>query len=304
MRWSAAVLTATVVAAALWMSLGGPNAEQIFAQAIDRVAKAKTLSAVETASYTVEGRRESFEQRIMFKQPYLERRENVKNGQVEEVSITDYGRRRRLMLQPGNKEARYSDWTNVFEVDPKTGNAKPEKLNMSFRDELLSLQSRAVEDLGEVDLSRQKVRLTQSSNGKLVVKAWTDPHTGRPVQVLIARPNEEDIVSSIKIDEPLADDLFNLEPPPGYKVVSNAMPNARVGQALCEGEVLDSPMLAIRVKASQDLSGKTLRSRPEAGSSSEPAENFRRRPVRLCPTRVQWRHFQKSGAVRTLQGLA
>jgi hypothetical protein len=109
---------------------------------------------------------------------------------------------------------------------------------MSFRDELLSLQAKAVEDLGEVELSGRKARLTQSSHGERVVKVWTDAHSGRPVQVSITRPNQEDIVSSIKIDEPLSDDLFSLESQPGYKVVSNSMPTERVGQLFAKVKFL------------------------------------------------------------------
>ncbi len=230
MRLSAAMITGAVVAGAIWTSFEGPSAERVFAQAIDHAAKAKTLSADETIAYTSNGHEERIQHRFMFKQPNLERRESLEDGQVRQINITDYGRRRQLIVKPIEKEAWRSDWSNVFAIDPKTGNALPEKLDMSFRDELLSLQAKAVEDLGIVDLAGQKVRLTQSSNAKRVVKVWTDPHTGRPVQVSIAFAKQESTISSIKIDEALSDKLFDLEPEQGYKVLSNKMPTERVGR--------------------------------------------------------------------------
>jgi outer membrane lipoprotein-sorting protein len=237
MKWSVAALTVFVIAG-VWMFLRGGSADEVFAQALAQATKANTFSADETMTYTQDGKQERVQQRIMFKQPHLERQEILKDGQITEITITDYGKRRRLSLQPAEKEAWSSDWNNVYEIDPETGNVRLEKLNTSFREELLSLQARAVQDLGEVELSGRKVRLTQSSNEKRVVKVWTDPQTRRPIQVSISRPNQETIISSIKIDEELPDDLFHLDPPQDYKISSDGMRTPRIGQLFAKMKYL------------------------------------------------------------------
>ncbi len=230
MKWSLAALMGLVVVSGIWMFQRGGNADRVFAQALEQAAKANTLSAEESGSYTVNGTREGFHQRTIFKQPNLARREIIQDGQATEITITDYAKRRQLSLKPASKEAWISDWTNVFEIDPATGKFRPEKLHTSLREDLLSLQARAVKDLGEVELSGRKVRLLQSANDSRVVKVWTDPDTRRPLQVTVTRPNSELVYSSIKIDEELPDDLFSLEPPEDYKVSISAMGPERVGQ--------------------------------------------------------------------------
>jgi hypothetical protein len=166
----------------------------------------------------------------MLKQPHFERRETIEDGIVVQVTITDYGSRRRLSLDLTNKVARPADLNNSFEVEPETGQVSLTKLDMSVRDRLLSLQSSAVEDLGEVEMAGRKVQLMQSSEDGRVVKVWVDPQARQPIQISISHSGQDLVYSSIKIDEPLPDDLFRLEPPDEYQAIPPSVTTKRVGQ--------------------------------------------------------------------------
>jgi outer membrane lipoprotein-sorting protein len=239
MKWSAAILTTAAVTAVVWISSQGMSAEQAFAQAIDHAAKAKTFSADEVMTYTTkDGQQRRVEQRIMFKQPHLERQDDMKDGRAWNADITDYGNRRHLHLNFEEKAAWPRDLSNSFEVDPESGNVRLTKLNTSARDHLLSLQSRAVDDLGQVELNGRTVRLTQSANEQRVVKVWSDPQTGHPVQISIERPNQKDIISNIRIDEELSDEVFSLMPPADYEVKPDRKTTRRYGEAIAKAMYL------------------------------------------------------------------
>jgi outer membrane lipoprotein-sorting protein len=238
MRWSTAALATVFATAGLWAFLRGGGAEQVFAQALDRAANAHTFSADVTMTYAVDDRQERTQQRVMFKEPHLERREILMEGRVQQVTITDYGNRRRMTLDPANKIARPADLNNSFEIDPETGGVNLTQLDTSLRERLLSMHSDAVEDLGEVELSGRTVRLMQSSEEDRVVKVWADPQADVPVQISIELPDQEIVYSSIKIDEELPEDRFSFEPPDGYQVMSQSMPTPQVGRVFAKTKYL------------------------------------------------------------------
>ena len=201
---------------------GFDSANKVFANAIDSVRKAKTLSCIESfGALNKKGTQDAIKQEQMFKSPNFSRYTNlsVVDGQFcGEVTITDYGKRKRLTLNPNNKTAFLRDISSQYKVDRNTGKLKLTELNTSLRDRLLDIRIKAVEDLGETTLNGNLVYLLQSRGDNEVTKVWIDPESGLPVQIEGVRKNRFFTYTSIKIDEVLNDDLFSLEPPDGYKL--------------------------------------------------------------------------------------
>ncbi len=206
----------------VWSALDG-GAEEAFAAAIESVKRARTFACREITEWTRDGQRYTLETTLMFKEPDLERHEYVAGTELSypgNTRITDYARRRRLELRPHNMTASLIDMSSEYMVDEETGTLEPSRLRTWLRDEVISLSTRAVEDLGVVDLDGCSVRMLKSQLGERIVTVWIDPKTNSPVQIETYWPEAKSklriLYTSIRIDEPLDDELFSLDPPAGY----------------------------------------------------------------------------------------
>lgn len=220
---------AAVVIIAVFMGihqLGASSASKAFAAAIDSVKQARTFSCKEIFGVTREdGQKSVLEQVWMFKEPDRRRHEylaGVDHRFIGEVTITHYGKRQQLVLNPDNKTATLYDKSSDYVVDDNTGKLKLSQLNTSLRDRLLELRIGAVEDLGIVELHGQSVRMLQSREDDRITTVWIDPRSGLPVQIEIkwlGQRRTPVMYTSIQIDGELDDELFSLEPPEGYRLM-------------------------------------------------------------------------------------
>jgi outer membrane lipoprotein-sorting protein len=223
----AGLAACAAVIAAVWIGVGGSDAQRVFAAAIDRVTQARTFYCRTTSEFVKQdGQKEVWETVYMFKEPDLERIE-YKAGLPHpgEVHITDYGKRRHLSLHPDDKSAALEDISSAFAVDDRTGNLHLTRLSTGERDQLLSLSAMAVGSLEDTELDGQSVRVLQARQPKRIITAWIRPETGLPVQLAIELPEQQRRVlwTSIRIDEELDDALFSVEPPAGYTLFKGGL---------------------------------------------------------------------------------
>jgi hypothetical protein len=204
------------------------GASTVFAAAMDSVRQARTFlcTVIFEVTYEDGGKRGKYlmKQKLMFKEPDRERHEKLTSAPpwpqyIGEVTISDYGKRKRLQFRPFDKTAELNDISYDYFIDEKTGELKPEQLDTRLRDHLLKLSAGAVEDLGRVELDGESVRMLQSCKNKRITTVWVNPETSYPVQIehkWMDQSRSPVMYTSIQIDTDLDDGLFSLEPPEGY----------------------------------------------------------------------------------------
>lgn len=234
-KYAAAVIALVIIVGIIELGKHSNGASVVFAAAMDSVRQARTFSCTEITErpHREDGQELGkflWEQRSMFKEPDLERRERPRSpwGKVvNEVTITHYGKRQRLELRPVKKTAKLHDMSSAYTVDDKTGDVRLTRLSTGLRDRLLKTSAGAVDDLGEAVLEGKPVRILQSRKGKRITTVWIDPKTKHPVQIehkWAGQSRSTLMYASIEIDADMDDDLFSLKPPEGYTVkVSKAL---------------------------------------------------------------------------------
>ncbi len=221
---AAAIAAGLALVVIVWMAGGGDGAQEAYAAAMDGVRQARTFSCTQAFMSRRDGpERVVSETLFMFKEPDRERRERLAGKFPEyigEVEIVDYGKRRRMYYRPVTKTAGIVDKSTSYVIDPDTGRLELSQLDTSLRDKLLGWSARAAEDLGNVELDGETVRLLRSRRKQNVFTIWVDPQTDLPVQIELNELDHEQrwLYTSIRIDEELDDDLFSLEPPDGYEL--------------------------------------------------------------------------------------
>ena len=206
--------------------LGTPfDPTQAFAHAMDSAIQARTFSCKRIFQSTREGNENIFEDFRMFKEPDLERFDQMIpfEGTVHHQGyINNYATRKTLQYSSIDMDATIQDLIPNYVIDNDTGylKLKQPKLSTEIRDRLLKWSEEAPDDLGMVQLDDQSVRLLQSQKGQNVFKIWLDPKTNLPVQIEINQLEYEQltIYKSIQIDIELDDELFSLEPPEDYSL--------------------------------------------------------------------------------------
>ena len=204
--------------------LGTPfDANQVYADVIDSIEQARTFSCRVIEEFTQDGQVEVFEELWMFKEPDLERHEWIGGVyQAGDIIITDFSRRQRLHLVGRNMTAGIEDISVESVVDADTGELRLTQLSTYHRDWLLKLSERKeVEDLGIVDLEGRSVRKLQSQGEHYLTTVWIDPESNLPVQVALESPRSRGIYTDIQIDVELDNDLFSLEPPAEYTLLTD-----------------------------------------------------------------------------------
>ena len=222
--WTSAVAIAAFVILVLtmWPLTKGGGPQPALAMAMDGVKKARTLSFKQVLKTTRDGEEKIVDETLtIFKAPDVERRvilSGVSPQFIGQVTITHYGKRRRLTYKPVTKTASFTDMRATYVVDPSTGSLKRSQLDTSIRDRLLKYAARPAKDLGQVELDGQLVRLLESRKGKRIFRVWAHPKTGLPVQIAIDEPEHQQrwLYTSIRFGEELDDRLFSLELPDGY----------------------------------------------------------------------------------------
>ncbi len=210
--------------------LGAPidGASTAFAAAMDSIKKARTFSCivideVDYEDNQTKGRYLSKE-KIMFKEPYWERKEKLTSPwpqYVGEITIHDYEKRQELILRPVNKEAILYDLSSSYYFDEETGLLSLTQLDTSLRDYLLEKSAGTFDDLGEVELNGQTVWKLQEKKKNRICTLWINPETNSPVQIEFKYAEHEKspiLYTEIKIDEELDEELFSLIPPDDYYV--------------------------------------------------------------------------------------
>jgi len=199
---------------------------KIFAAAMDSIKRARTFSCVLIWEVGYEDNHVNgkylSKDKIMFKEPYWERREQITSPwpqYVGEITIHDYDKRQELILRPANKEAILYDLSSSYTFDGETGELRLTMLDTSLRDYLLEKSMGTFDDLGEVELDGQIVWKLQGKKKNRICTLWINPETNYPVQIEL-RHSEQNrppvLYTSIQIDSELDDDLFSLIPPEDY----------------------------------------------------------------------------------------
>lgn len=196
--------------------LGAPidGESTAFAAAMDSIKNAGTFSCIVITEelYDDNGELKKFQykRKVMFKEPDLERREQFASTWLEEegkTTIIDFSKRQALTITPAEKTAELYDISDGDE------------LSTSIRDWLLEKSSGSFDDLGDVELNGQYVRMIQSKEKNWVYTIWIDIKTGHPVQIEMKLPEQNFtpiLFTSIQIDTELDDKLFSQEPPEDY----------------------------------------------------------------------------------------
>ncbi len=191
------------------------GASTAFAAAIDTIKNARTFSCIVITDglYDDNGTPKKFQykNKIMFKEPDLERREELASPWPEEegkTTITNYRKKQVLTIIPAQKTA------ELYDISDDT------ELNTSIREWLIEQSLGEFDDLGNVELNGKIVLKIQSTGEGLIYTIWIDPKTNYPVQIELKLPEQNFIpilYTSIQIDTELDDKLFSLEPPEGYE---------------------------------------------------------------------------------------
>lgn len=216
----AAVAACAAVAMLAWGPWGrGIGPTEAFAAAIAQVEQAHTFACRQIVTQLgADGEPLVRETLFTFKEPHLERIDSVGGGPPQ-VTVTDYGKRVRLVVHPAEERASLQDLSTTYTTDEHTGRLKPTELGTHARDDLLHIAADAVEDLGQHQLDGRDVRVLRSDDGiEPVTTVYLDLADGKPVQVEQAWPSRGQTITyaDIGIDGELDDDLFSLEPPAGY----------------------------------------------------------------------------------------
>ncbi|HUU17615.1 MAG TPA: hypothetical protein VMW72_10735 [Sedimentisphaerales bacterium] len=223
---AAVIFIAMIILGINYMGTPIDGASTVFAAAMDSIKQARTFSCITIfeATYEDEGKDGKYlsKTKKMFKEPNRERRVQLTSPWprfVGEIRITDFKKRQELTIRPAEKTAILYDKSSDYYVDDNTGELKLTELNTSLRDYLLKLSEEAVEDLGNVELDGQQVRMLQTHKNSRVTAVWIDLETNFPVQIEHKWPDQirsPVLYKSIQIDTELDDSLFSLEPPEGY----------------------------------------------------------------------------------------
>jgi outer membrane lipoprotein-sorting protein len=211
---AAAVILVAVILGINFPSAPIDGAGTAFASAINSIKNARTFSCIVIMEklYNENGELKKFQykSKVMFKEPDVERREQLASPWPEEegkTTIIDFSKRQALTILPAKKTAELYDITDGDE------------LSTSIRDWLLEKSTGSFDDLGDVELNGQSVWMIQSKEKNWIYTIWIDLKTGYPVQIKLEEPEQNFtpiLYTSIQIDAELDDKLFSLEPPEGY----------------------------------------------------------------------------------------
>lgn len=209
----AAVLVAGVGAAGLllWLSPGSAVASEVFADVLDRVRRAASVSY--TSVLTLPGRSEQTA-RITFAEPQRQRK-TIQGGGVQ---ISDFGRGKILYVAPG-----CCRWALSVAYDP----APHAALQGDALDRLKRLTADAGEFVGTRRLGRRVTNVFEIGGENQEMTVWADAETDLPVRVKVVATTHATadspaasatlVLSDFVWNQPVDDSLFDSIVPQGYR---------------------------------------------------------------------------------------
>jgi len=127
------------------------------------------------------------------------------------VAIIDLQEGRILQLTHEKKEAAYidlKDWSSIPNYMERLRNVI---------DGLQAHPEFKVEELGEQEISGQKLIGFRAMHPKAEITIWADPETALPVRIESTGGQMKLITRNLKFDVPMDESLFSMEVPPEYK---------------------------------------------------------------------------------------
>lgn len=205
-----AVAALIVLAAALALyTFTGPGATNVYAQVVDRLHNAHTLTYSIVNKTGVESM-PTVRTQIAFKEPgHL--RTSTADGFVTIVHASG-GEVKGLNLIP--LQSKYN--TFEFSNAPDKHDAGP----YVSLEKLRALPNQADEALGQKPIDGRILEGYRVRETDTTTTVWVDPKTGEPARVEMefpAAPGMNMILSDFRFDVQLDDSLFSLEPPAGYE---------------------------------------------------------------------------------------
>ncbi|MGD9157464.1 MAG: hypothetical protein PVG39_03575 [Desulfobacteraceae bacterium] len=141
-------------------------------------------------------------------------------GSNREVTIIDLEKRRILLLNETNMEARIIDRKGMpssqnFPKGMASGRNYMEELKNTIL-RLKDMPDYSVEELGRKQLDDREVIGFFASHPKIDMTIWADVDTGIPVRIKYKVGTMQVIYKNIKFDLPMEEEMFSVEIPPGY----------------------------------------------------------------------------------------
>lgn len=149
----------------------------------------------------------------------------------DSVTILDLKESRILVLSEQKKEAQYMSMKGL----PSIPNYLDHLKNVITK--LQEVPQFTAEDLGERQFEGHTLVGFRATHPKMEVTIWADPGTGLPVRIEQVEGQLRTVCKNMRFDEPMADALFSMDVPEGYKLQQETTLDLAAGteQAFVEG---------------------------------------------------------------------
>jgi outer membrane lipoprotein-sorting protein len=207
---AAALAMAACIAVVAFVAVDYPGASLAWGQVVEKLRSAKTMS-FDSVLKNESDRTQLSRSRTYFKVPGRMRTETEMKDQKGFV-VFDMPAGKVLMADSVTKTARVSPLEGVEGKDIAA-------YEIEALQKLREDQSRP---LGEKTIGGVPVRGFEIVTDNVTTTVWADAKTGAPVEVEFLHKNhpvgsQRQTWTNIKLDEPLDDSLFSVEPPAGYE---------------------------------------------------------------------------------------
>mgnify|MGYP000849197022 CR=1 FL=1 len=207
-----AVAALIVLAAALALyTFTGAGTTNVYAQIVDRLHNAHTLTFSIVNRTGVESM-PTVRTEIAFKEPGYMRTSTAEG--IVTIVHDGGGEVQGLNLIPVQKK--YSTFGFSHAPDMEKSDGGP----YVSLEKLRALPDQADEALGSRQIDGRTLEGYRVHDIDTITTVWVDPKTGEPARVEMefpAAPGMDMILSDIRVDVPLDDSLFSLDPPAGYE---------------------------------------------------------------------------------------
>ena len=229
----AAAAVALIAVLAGWLFLMDRTASPAFADVVEKVKNAKSVTFVAKVPTVVQGNeRGVLQQRFyvrgdVYRMEALSAQEDVPvprdAPQVLVAIIVDAKHKKALLLDFGGKVARY------IEAGEKQWQVMSQELANPI-EKLRELKDEDAERLGEEELNGRNTQVYRLKKADLFLglrlrkderaKLWVDPRSGLPVRIVVGDPSDKDkpfiVFERFTWNEALDPELFKLEVPKGF----------------------------------------------------------------------------------------
>ncbi len=264
---AAAALAAGI--AFLCFALAGPTGPSAaWSQVVERLRKAQTLTFDSVVSFAADGKVLATN-RNYHRVPGKTRTEIKGAGDESGFVVFNIPAGQALMVDAKRKTAH---------VSPLRA-AEGQDMAAETIEHVQSLSDEGARALGEKTIDGRAARGFEIAGKTTTTTVWADASTGRPLRVELLQKDFRggpvvETWTNIKLDEPLDDALFSVEPPPGYAaqpflpVDFNATPADFAAKFLkLYADHMDGQLPAQFKDASQALAEKIKPANPEAPPS-------------------------------------